>query len=143
MKVPADRYYTADQIAIIERALLPLVTKQECLQFGSLTTIRGFWREDGRLSGLSAIHLFAHLLLGYIGRNRDLILDRGCRVLRERIYRPNPAQPMHVSIVFTANLKLKPLRYRTKNAWRQFEKLLGLGSLEPLNGARPKSLAAG
>lgn len=130
IKIPADRYYTAVQIAKIEELLLPLVAKQECLQFGKLTTLRYFWHEDGRLSGLGAIHLFAHLLLGQIARNRSLLNDKNCTVIRERIYRPNPSQSSVVSIVFTANLRIKSMRFRTRDVWIEFEKLLELGSLE-------------
>lgn len=130
IKVPAGRYYTAAQIAKIEEVLLPLVAEQECLQFGKLTKLRDFWH-DGRLSGLGAIHLFAHLLLGHIARNRSLIIDRECTVIQERIYRPNPSQQSYVSIVFTANLRVKSMRFRTRDAWNEFEKLLKLGSLEP------------
>jgi hypothetical protein len=131
IKVPAGRYYTAAQIAKIEEHLLPLVAEQECLQFGKLTKLRSFWHKDGSLSGLGAIHLFAHLLLGHIARNRSLIIDRNCTVIRERIYRPNPSQLSYVSIVFTANLRIKSMRFRTRDAWLEFEKLLELGSLEP------------
>ncbi len=145
IKIPTDRYYTAAQIAKIEEQLLPFVETQECLQFGKLTTLRDFWHDDGRLSGLGAIHLFAHLLLGHIARNRSLLDDKNCTVIRERIYRPNPSQSSVVSIVFTANLRIKSMRFRTRDVWIAFEKLLELGSLEQLDeeGVSKPLVAAG
>lgn len=132
IKIPEGRYFTDDQISRIEEQLLPLLAVQDCLQFGKLDVLRCFWHNDGLLGGLGAIHLFAHLLLGQIARHRSLIQDPNCKVIRERIYRPNPSERSMVSIVFTASLKLKMMRYKTRNSWQDFEKLLALGSLEPL-----------
>lgn len=133
IKIPPSRFYTEQQILMIQEQLLPLVVGQECLQFGKLDSLRSFWHDDGRLSGLGAIHLFAHLLLGRIALNRTLIQDPDCKVIRERIYRPNLSDRTTVSIVFTAALKLKAMRYKTRRAWKHFEQLLELGSPEPLD----------
>lgn len=133
LPVPQPRQYSAIALEYIDQYLTPLIKGQACTHFGKIKSALQFWKEDGYLSGVGAVHLYAHLLLEVIrsqGRQHLALHKNDPRKvvrIQERIYRPTDEDKTTINLVLTGRYQRKELLDSTTRLWAVLEAILENG----------------